>query len=66
MLLTSFLLLTSGFTLMYAGVHSGEAWKHPWSPIVDQLGKVSSSRNRGPATSTPSPAPTTGSGTVVV
>lgn len=64
MLLTSFLLLTAGSTLMYAGVHSGEAWKHPWSPIVDQLGKVGPSTS-APAPSAPAPAPHSG-GTVVV
>lgn len=37
MLFTAFLLMVAGFALMYAGLHSGEIWKHPWSPFVDQL-----------------------------
>lgn len=39
MLFVSLLLVAAGFTLVYAGLHSGDTWKHPWSPWVDQLGK---------------------------
>jgi hypothetical protein len=37
MLFVTLLLLLVGFALMYAGVHSGDTWKHPWSPFVDML-----------------------------
>lgn len=38
MLFVTFLLLVVGFALLYAGVHSGEGWKKPWQPFVEQLG----------------------------
>lgn len=40
MLLVAFIFLAIGFALMHAGVHSGAAWRYPWKPFVEQLGKV--------------------------
>lgn len=37
MLFTAFLLLVVGFALMYAGLHSGNTWRQPWAPFVDQF-----------------------------
>ena len=37
MLFTAFLLLVVGFALVYAGLHSGNTWRQPWAPFVDQF-----------------------------
>lgn len=37
MLFVALLFLTIGTALIYAGLHSGDTWKHPWSPFTDYL-----------------------------
>lgn len=39
MLFTALLMLVIGFALVYAGLHGGDTWKHPWQPFVDQLAR---------------------------